>query len=58
MGPDMDLLVVAAGHQCAISVPGVACAADIEYVVATPAIEILLVAVAALQSNGGEVCGV
>ena len=58
MGPDMDLLVVAAGHQRAISVPGVACAADIKCVVATRAVEILLVAVAALQSNDAEVLGV
>ena len=55
MGPDMDLLVVAAGHQRAISDSGVACAAGIEYVAAARAVEILVVPIAALESNSVEV---
>ena len=54
MRPDMDLIVVAAGHQRAASASGVACAADKEYVVATRAVEILLAAGAAVQSNSVE----
>ena len=55
MGPDMDLLVVAAGHQRATANSGVERAAGIEYVAAARAVEILLGPVAALESNVVEV---